>query len=270
MNINQSSRQEFTFTGTGAHRYWAIGYLGSAPEHTNAEVIIYGELSLNANRVGVDYHGYVDVSFEDQGQLVNWDLSSIITYDQSGSPHSLSSGMFEVQVSTENSDFSDAVDITTLVTNPAITARVINMRVWIKGLAEANYLSGIDISIDGSRWAYAPNAARAYAMALESGVENRNPATWYTYQHPDMLTQTQFSTLFFGTDKFAPFVGVRSINGGAPEFTNIWCQFSAFLTDIKLGTGSVKIAHNIGSTNVQLTNISGSTIDGPVDAYILG
>lgn len=122
----------------------------------------------------------------------------------------------------------------------------------------------------GNTWSPARDQARAFAAALEADISNRNPAEYYTQGHPDILTQEQFSKLFLGTDKFAPYVGVRSLAGGAPEFTNIWVQFSAAQTDIKLGADAITVEPIVGSKQVQLTNNTGSTIDEPVDAYILG
>jgi hypothetical protein len=263
-----STASSFEWEYVGAHKYWGLEFKSV----TGTAGLLVRDLTFYnyGTRVLVDTDAAFTVEMPNMGQEVTWEKDSIIIYNEQGIPYGLSSGMFSIEHGTEVDSYTeDPIDVASWA-NGTIRAQQLFLRINILGVPNAYKVSKVSMAISGTRWSPAKDQARAFAAALEASVDNRNPASYYTYQHPDMLTQEQFSKLFFGTDKFAPYVGVRSTNGGAPEFTNIWCQFSAALKDIKLGTGSVKVEPLIGSTEVQLTNVSGSTIDGAVEAYILG
>jgi len=177
-------------------------------------------------------------------------------------------GQFNVEVDVDGAGYDSPRDMATFITEEDITV----VSTFVIKLTAIGSESVSEISIGGQHdtWSPSPSQARAFASALDSDIANRNPATYFTYEHPDILTQEQWGKLFFDTNKFAPYIGVRSINGGAPYFTNIWAQFASSLKDIKLGTGSVEVTPTIGSTEIQLKNVSGNSIEGQVVAYILG
>ena len=267
---NVEHEYDAEFQSVGSHQFWRVTFQlvsGHGP-YTYYEVLdvnIY-----EATAFAPTGQGTVDVAFPVQSQEVQIDPSEIIIYDENSLPHIINSGMFGIQVNVDGAGLDVLRDITSFITEPIFTATSLDLRVTIYGGNREFLISKISFPTSGMLWTYSRNAARAFAAALESSVANRNPATYFQYSHPDLLTQEQWSKYFFGTDKVAPFIAARSLNGGAPEFTNIWAQFSAALKDIKIGTGSVSVEPIVGSKAIQLTNVSGSTIEGAVDAYVLG
>jgi len=213
--------------------------------------------------------GYV-TTFDSRPQGGTIDPALLVVKDEVDAAYNLSTaGAFNIEVNVDGAGFDNPRDISFFILEDDIVfSNSIQFKIIPVDLADL--VGDITISIKGKVWSPSKDQARVYAEALEMDADNRNPATYFTYQHPSILTQEQWGKLFFGTDKFAPFIGVRSTTGGAPSFTNIWTQFSSILRDIKLGTGSVTVEPIIGSTEIQLTNVSGDSIDGQVVAYVLG
>jgi hypothetical protein len=262
----QSSQQSEVAVGTSydidpadwnSYRYYRLNWSASAGSTTQIQTLnffeVTGQLTFTANYT---FSAVVDPN-------------TIVVKDELDASYNTATfGIFDVETNVDGAGFDAPRDLATFINEGDITVTAsLDIRLTSQNLEE---VSEISIGGTNSTWSPAKDQARAFAEALESSIGNRNPATYFTYQHPSILTQEQWGKLFFGTDKFAPFIGVRSINGGAPEFTNIWAQFASSLKDIKLGTGSVEVAPTIGSTEIQLTNVSGESINGPVVAYILG